>query len=44
MKNSLFLFFFGLLGGNGVTFGKKVWMIGCECLYSRYEIGINDLK
>ncbi len=23
MKNSLFLVFFGLLGGNGVTFGGK---------------------
>ena len=36
--------FFGLFGVNGVTFGEKVWMIGCECLYSRYEMGINDLK
>ena len=35
---------FGLFGVNGVTFGRKIWMIGCECLYSRYGMGINDLK
>ena len=39
-----FVFFFGLFGVNGFTFGRKIWMIGCECLYSRYEMGINDLK
>ncbi len=39
-----FVFFFGLFGVNGVTFGRKIWMIGCECLYSRYEMSINDLK
>ena len=32
MKNSLFLFFFGV---NGVTFGEKVWMIGREGVYLR---------
>ena len=35
---------FGLFGVNGVTFGRKIWMIGCECLYSRYGMSINDLK
>ena len=44
MKNSLFWVFFVLFGVNGVTFGKKVWMIGWEGVYLRYEMGINDLK
>ena len=30
-----FVFFFGLFGVNGVTFGKKVWGIGREGVYLR---------